>query len=56
MKKYRIDVEVVGYTTVIVEANSLDEAEDLAVGEAFKLKVADLSYKVAECTSLGDDE
>ena len=58
--KYRVDIEVVGYMTVEVEAESKDEAEDKAL-EVFSVKhfndpIGHLQSKSTSATVLTEDE
>jgi len=50
MKKFRIDVRVVGFSEVVVRAETLEEAEDKAVGEVMRYQVTDLRWKETQCT------
>jgi hypothetical protein len=56
MKKYRMDVEVVGYVTLIVEADTVDEACRAAARKALAMHMDDLSYKTTECTQLSEED
>jgi hypothetical protein len=56
MKKYRIDVEVVGYVTVEVESDTVEEGCREAARKAFAMSVADLSHKTTECHRLFEGE
>jgi hypothetical protein len=57
VKKYRIDVEVVGYVTVEVEADTVEEGCRADAQKALAMSVADLSHKTTECHRLfeGDE-
>ena len=57
--KYRIDVEVKGYMTIEVEAESMAEAEDKAgvvfAERHFKDPIGHLRYKSTCCSGLEDE-
>ena len=57
--KYRIDVEVKGYMTIEVEAESMAEAEDKAgvvfAERHFKDPIGHLQYKATSATVLTED-
>lgn len=56
MIKYRIDVEVVGYVTVEVEADTVEEGCRAAARKALAMHMDDLSYKTTECHRLFEGE
>ena len=57
--KYRVDIEVVGYMTVEVEATSGDEAEDIAVSvfadKHFNDPIGHLQSKSVSATVLTEE-
>ena len=46
--KYRLEVKVTGWVTREVEANSLEEAEDIATELDWTIPLGDLQWKTVE--------
>lgn len=56
MKTFNIDVHVVGFSQISVQAETLEKAEDKAREEVKQYKVSDLLWKEMQCTNLDDNE
>lgn len=55
MKTFHIDVKVVGFSQVSVQAISLEEAEELARDKVSDYTVEELRWKTMSCTELNGD-
>ena len=51
--KYRLEVKVTGWVTREVEANSLEEAEDIAAELDWTMPLGDLQWKTVETQGKG---
>lgn len=55
MPRFNIDVRVIGYSQITVEAESVEEAEDKVCEKIMEYKVADLRWKETQYTNLDEE-
>lgn len=55
MTTFHIDVKVIGFSQVSVQANTLEEAEQLAMDKVLSYPVEELRWKTMECSILNED-